>query len=194
MSYVRTCMKENYFRVHRKDFNLNKVFLTQLVDIEFEQVCLKQYFKILMFWKNVFEQETTLEQDLELLRASREGGFELPEGMQLTEAQMFAVILRSERKKIIRSQIDLVAYLQKVLRESFQLKSMASANAPQKDLDRAFQSIYLQLSQAEKDDVDQTGNFKSEEAESEYQNKRFCLRHYLKSVFELQTVGYTEYT
>ena len=96
-------MKENYFRVHRKDFNLNKVFLTQLVDIEFEQVCLKQYFKILMFWKNVFEQETTLEQDLELLRASREGGFELPEGMQLTEAQMFAVILRSERKKIIRS-------------------------------------------------------------------------------------------
>jgi hypothetical protein len=91
-----------------------KMLLTRIYedDLEFEMECLKMYKRILQYFKKQMESSSTLEADMKLLKAppgQRRGG------VRLTSNETMAVTYRVERKKIIRSQLELIRYLMKVV-------------------------------------------------------------------------------
>mmetsp|Transcript_14219 Transcript_14219/g.24181 ORF Transcript_14219/g.24181 Transcript_14219/m.24181 type:complete len:187 (+) Transcript_14219:1793-2353(+) len=183
-------MKENYFSKYNRSF-LNKVLLTQIVDLEFEAVCLNRYLEVIKSIQRQLESVTTLEQDLALLKDAAESEREDSEDtlnlIKLTPNQRFYVTFRVERKRVIRSQIDMATYLLRVLEESYQVKSLASVGAPAEELDLAFQRIYMQHSDMEaKIDVDEKGNFLDEDREHWYFYRRLGVKDYLRQVFEMQ--------
>ena len=79
--------------------------------------------------------------------------------LKLSIRQKFAVIYRSERKKIIRSQLDIIRYLRKVLDQSKDVKN--------------FKETYLEPMANE--NVNDDG----------YIYRRLCLRDYLLQIFTL---------
>ena len=60
------------------------------------------------------------------------------------------VIYRSERKKILRSQFDLLKFLKVVLEESKTLNEMVDENSNMDVVNKTFQKIYLSPSDQEK--------------------------------------------
>lgn len=87
--------------------------LTQPKDIEFEKFCLRKYLELLKWLKGKHERLSTLETDLSMLDEKTEVD------LQLTDNQRFAVVYRSEKKKIIRSQIEIATYLLQVIEDSY---------------------------------------------------------------------------
>ena len=78
---------------------------TVVTDLEEERTVLRLYHKALVHILKHFEAQTTLEQDLEQLCSD-----------ELTDWKMrFVLIYRSERKKIIHSQLHLISWLEHVL-------------------------------------------------------------------------------
>jgi len=78
---------------------------TKVTDLAQERKMLDLYKALLLYVLKKIEAVTTLEEDLQLLCSN-----------ELTDYKMrFAVIYRSERKKIIHSQLHLVQWLQQVL-------------------------------------------------------------------------------
>ena len=73
-------------------------------DIVFEMECLRMYKRIVQYFKKQLESSSTLESDMKLLNASTEG-------VRLSSNEKMAVTFRAEKKKIIRSQIQLIRYL-----------------------------------------------------------------------------------
>ena len=103
MSYIRYCLREGY----EKEKNI-KPLLTRIVDLDFEKMCLKRYEEIMYMVMKKLERETSLAHDLSLISENN-----------LTANQRFSVIYRSERKKIIRDQLDLIRFIIKVLDQSY---------------------------------------------------------------------------
>lgn len=97
----------------------------------------------------------------------------------LSPEQRFCVIYRSERKKILRSQVELISYLISVIEESYQLKSMKSVNASQKDIDLVYKKIYLHPMESEKIYINSEGDYIDKDEEYLYQYRRLHLRSYL---------------
>ena len=98
----------------------------------------------------------------------------------MTAEQRFCVVYRSERKKILRSQKELISFLLNVLEESYQLKSMKSVGASQADIDFVFKKIYLHPMESEKIFINSEGDFIDEDEEFWYQYRRLHLRSYLQ--------------
>lgn len=115
-----------------------------ITNLKLEALCLEKYQEIIEILKEQLESKTSLEDDLRLLEEKT---------IKLSVKQKFGVIYRSERKKIIRSQLDIVKYLRKVLAESSDTQN--------------FQKVYMQPMTNE--DV----------AEDGYIYRRLCLRDYL---------------
>ena len=78
---------------------------TKVTDLVVERKMLELYKNLMIHVLKNIEKKTTLEEDIDLLCSD-----------ELTDYQMrFAVIYRSERKKIIHSQLHLIDWLQHVL-------------------------------------------------------------------------------
>jgi len=132
------------------------------------------------------EHLSTLEADLELLTFGHPGSSKHKAFMdlKLSPHQRSAVVYRSERKKILRSQLLLVAWLRTFLDESYKVRSLMSLGAPQEDIDKAYKSIYLSYMAHECDQVDDKGEFKNEDDEHEYQFRRLLLREYFLQIYQ----------
>ena len=78
---------------------------TRVTDLDEERTVLKLYHKTLLHLLKHYEAQTTLEQDLDELSSP-----------ELSDWKMrFALIYRSERKKIIHSQLHLISWLEHLL-------------------------------------------------------------------------------
>ena len=62
----------------------------------------------------------------------------LDDSHMLTPRQYFAVILRSEKKKIIRSQIELARYLKSIITESYSISECVKLGKSVREIDLAF--------------------------------------------------------
>ena len=100
-------------------------------DLDYELDCLKSYLNLAMLIKKRLESKTTLEEDLLILEGE-------PDNWKLR----MCVIYRSEKKKIIRSQIDMILYLINVVRASKDLAKKLRAG-DFKLVDQSFKSIYM---------------------------------------------------
>jgi len=95
-----------YFRFLLKgQTQKKKLLFTKPKELKTELMCLEQYLKLVNYLKHELELETTLEQDLELLKINNFN----------TVNQKFGVIYRAERKKILHSQVDVVKWMIKVI-------------------------------------------------------------------------------
>ena len=181
MCYLRSLLKEVYLR--QKRIKKGKLLLTRIVDLEFERKCLDRYLQVITYQTHQLEKGTTLEADQELLS----GETELAKEVNLTSEQKFCVVYRSERKKILRSQKELVSFLLNVLEESYQLKSLKSVGAPKHEIDLLFKKIYLHPMESEKIYINSDGDFIDAEEEYWYQYRRLHMRSYLQQIFQIQT-------
>ena len=91
-----------------------------------------------------YESITTLEQDLEFLNDKE---------MPLSENQRYFVVLRSEKKKILHSQLYLAQYLLKLVKKCTKLRDLALAD--KKAAAEQFKEAYLVLMDDETENRDE---------------------------------------
>lgn len=80
------------------------MLLSRPTNVLVELSVIKMYRSILLYVQSQLEEDTTLEQDLDLLKV--EGNF----------YRKMAIVYRSERKKIVRNQLSLITWLIEILR------------------------------------------------------------------------------
>ena len=85
-----------------------RILLTRPTNLFYEQYVFNFYLQVLQYISDQQNKVTTLEEDLELLERGEPGNPNPPISFELR----MAVTYRAEKKKIIRSQINLI---QKVL-------------------------------------------------------------------------------
>ena len=141
--------------------------LSEPVDIQFETYVLQFYREIVKGFSKAAEKMTTLEVDLAMLAGQTNVK------MELTAEQRFAVIYRSERKQILRSQLELAEFLLQLLNKVSKPCS-----------DKAFKHLYLSPLPSEQQQM-HNGQFTSLSFEHEYQVRRLFLRRYLLCIFKL---------
>lgn len=84
-----------------EDDTLMNMNFTKVTDLDMERRVFDLYKRFLIYILKRFEAETTLEQDMILLNSD-----------ELTDWKMrTAIIYRSERKKILHSQLHLITWL-----------------------------------------------------------------------------------
>lgn len=118
MSYLRSSLRRDYFE-YARDQSSKHILLNQPVDTDFERHSLQYYKAIIEHTLALAEQSTSLEMDLQLLDS----------GQVQSLNQLFAVIYRSERKKILHNQLDLVNFMIRVVENSEQIKVMCADKA-----------------------------------------------------------------
>ena len=96
--------------------------MTRMSNLAFERHCLKRYEEIIQSLMKRLEEMSTLEEDLKLLAVSTPNG-NVKAKARLTPNQRCALIYRIERNRIIKSQLEIIRYLQQVFDLSFLMKS-----------------------------------------------------------------------
>lgn len=127
MAYLRTSLKEDYFE-HKQGKSSKHIFVTEPVDLDFELHCLSFYHQIIKKFSAEAEKQSTLEVDQNMLKKTT------TVTLNLTPQQRFAVVYRSERKRILRAQLEICAYLTKVVHESFEIRHLTSVSIAFKDI------------------------------------------------------------
>ena len=117
ISYLRTFCKKSFFaeqmsRDPEWQGPQKRLLITRPTNLKYELYCFKYYLQIVHFLSDHFSRVATLEEDLELL-TSGEPGSALP---QIPFQLRMAVVYRSEKKKILRSQENLVRKIIEVLK------------------------------------------------------------------------------
>mmetsp|Transcript_16492 Transcript_16492/g.28005 ORF Transcript_16492/g.28005 Transcript_16492/m.28005 type:complete len:226 (-) Transcript_16492:159-836(-) len=151
LGYLRQVQKESFFS---KDSPMIKaILLTKVRDLEFELACMKMYVRIVnFFFFKTEEQQTSLEADLKLRSQFKvqeelksKGKFEgYLEGSEISWNMYMALIYRIERKKILRSQLELGVFLINILEWALaQLKLLQTGQKKQADIEREFKALYL---------------------------------------------------
>ena len=100
--------------------------------------------------------------------------------MPLGENQRYLVVLRSEKKKILYSQLFLAQYLLKLVKKCIQLRDLALAD--KEAAVEQFKEAYLEL-------MDDESENRDEAAERRYQYRRFFMKDYLKQLQQLVING-----
>ena len=116
MAYIRNSLKDEFCKMEENKA-IEIEYISEITNINFELVCIERYKEILKTLLAQKEKNSTLEDDLSILT-------EEVETLKLSWPQRCAVILRSEKKKILIGQIDIIEYLQKVISETITLKDM----------------------------------------------------------------------
>lgn len=117
------------------------ILITKAANLDFESVCLAKYEEIMDFFVSHTEKLSTFEADQELLTFGQPGSNpnKVFVDLKLSTNQRYAVVYRSERKKILRSQLFLISWLRTFLEQSYKVRSLMSVNAPRADIDREYQ-------------------------------------------------------
>ena len=153
------------------DANPDDMNFTKVIDLDQERKVLELYKKILIFVLRKTEAITTLEYDLQLLCSED----------QLTDWQMrFAVIYRSERKKILHSQLHLITWLLHVI-------NVCDQGPGRDELSYYFKFITFGKTEFEEQllsnkDLSEKQQTKHEE---DYFLRRIFAGDYLKDIYEL---------
>ena len=156
--------------------------LTKISDIDFELFCLLKYQEVVAALCADLESKTTLESDLALLSG---------QVTTLAGNQYMAVLYRSERKKILRSQAHLIGYLVKVMEASADLELQKLQSPDPAALAAAFKTMYMAPTDLEKEQLDDDQKFKSEEDEFWFYYRRLNVCQYLREIFAGRTDGLT---
>jgi len=112
VSYLRSVCKTSFFDSRKLKIQRNaskKVLLTKPVNLFYEQYVFMYYKQVLKFIQANIEKTSTLEKDLELLD-------EGPHAPKISFELKMVLVYRSEKKKIIRSQIHLIDHVLDVLK------------------------------------------------------------------------------
>ena len=186
LCYIRSCLKEEFLRQNPK-IKHHEILITRVTNLDFESLCLAKYEEMIDFFVSNTERHSTLEADQELLSFGQPGSnpHKAFVDLKLSTNQRFAVIYRSERKKILRSQLFLIAWMRSLLEQSYKVRSLLSVNAPRADVDRQFQQVYLSYMGHEAKQVNESGEFAEPEQEHWYFFRRLFVREYLQQVFQL---------
>jgi len=115
------------------------------MNIEFEMLCLNRYKDIITYQHEVLEAPSTLEEDLDLLKSAQDSTD--PEAPKLSPNSYNALLYRTERKKIVRSQLDLINYLIQVVVQSEEIASDMQEGAKKFEIDAVFKRIYFTKSE-----------------------------------------------
>ena len=107
MSVLRSVMKATFCHNHPK-VNPKSIMLTKIVNLDLEKVCLDKYHNTVKSQLTRLEKLSTLEADQELLE-------DQVENLKLSVNQKFALVYRSEQKKILRSNLEIVSFLRECL-------------------------------------------------------------------------------
>lgn len=143
---------------------------TKVTDLEEERTVLRLYHKTLVHILKHFEAKTTLQQDLELLCSE-----------ELSDWKMrFVLIYRSERKKIIHSQLHLISWLEHVLAVCDQSPSCEEFPYYYRFVTFKKTEFEEQLHAAEGFSDKQRTKY-----EEDYFLRRIFAKDYLKAVYEL---------
>ena len=109
--------------------------MTRPVNLFYERYVFTHYLQILNFVQAQLDKGATLEQDMELLRRGEPGSDLAPIHFELR----MAVIYRAEKKKILRSQINLVKMVLHILKAAEDVLLNPEAT----DKSRAYQELLL---------------------------------------------------
>ena len=105
--FLRSTCKKSFFTLqHAKGQAMfsNRILLTRPQNLKYEQFIFDYYLQILKFIQDQLNRVGTLEQDLEILKSGEPGSANPSISFELR----MAVVYRSEKKKILRSQINVV--------------------------------------------------------------------------------------
>lgn len=174
LGYLRTIFKTYFLRERKPGVS---VLLTKPKDLDYEIFIMQKYQEFCKHLLSKKESRTgALEEDLTLIKNWQELGLSFPRKM--------AVVYRSEKKKILHTNIDLCGYLLKILKYLKEKKE---------EKKQVKQDEYRKLCLERTDLEQQPGLFKrwvhngdaifSEE--DEYFRRRLGLRAYLKDLAEL---------
>ena len=106
LGYLRTIFKTYFLRERKPGVS---VLLTKPKDLDYEIFIMQKYQEFCKHLLSKKESRTgTLEEDLTLVKNWQELGLSFPRKM--------AVVYRSEKKKILHTNIDLCGYLLKILK------------------------------------------------------------------------------
>ena len=115
IAYFRQIKKEVYFGEGNP--YLKQILLSQVKDLEFELHCMKMYLKMMNYLLFKLENNyTPLEDDLkEIMRFKEQEDMKLrnlkPEGEPISFKTYMGLVYRTERKIIVRSQIEICLFL-----------------------------------------------------------------------------------
>ena len=105
LAYLRSLLKKAYYGAKTEDV----VRLTRVTDLKFELYCLEFYEQLVNHLVETYEQFSTLEHDMDLLSKPFDSYY-----------RKMAVLFRSERKKIIRSQRTVVRFVIKLIQKTIE--------------------------------------------------------------------------
>ena len=105
MAYLRAVCQTQYQKTY--DGHLKDTLLSKPSNLKYEKYCVTYYEQLVKFLQSNLERKYTLEADLETLADT--------DGQKLSWAAKMALVYRIEKKKIIRNQIELIAYVRRIL-------------------------------------------------------------------------------
>ena len=102
MAYIRSSFRGTYPKVGKYHLiNGKRLLITGVVNLQFEKKCLKRYEQIVLYIVKCLEEATSLEDDLEIINNNH----------NLSTLEYFAIIYRSEKKKTLWAQLELVQFM-----------------------------------------------------------------------------------
>jgi len=119
IAVLRSVCKKSFFNIQSRKNAINKtstnfvrkLLISRPTTILYEQFVMTYYLQVCNFIQLQMNKVSTLEQDLEMLKRGEPGH----PGQPLEFRVRMAVVYRSEKKKILRSQINLIQKVQHVL-------------------------------------------------------------------------------
>jgi len=107
-SYFREVVRETF---EVDDLPRNKIFLTKAINLKFEAKVIELYKQLIEYLINTNEQETTLEDDLKILRS---GKLHSDSTNEISFPQRMMILYRTEKKRILHAQLEQISLLQNI--------------------------------------------------------------------------------
>ena len=110
--------------------------------------------------------------------------------------EYMALVYRSEMKKTMKAQVELIKFVQKVLQGSLELfEEMREEGADVEDAKVYFKEIYMEKmpSEIKECEDDGKGDFVDPEALGWYHYRRLYMRNYLQSIYQIELKTFEDY-
>ena len=189
LGYLRTVFK-NYYILSQRERLISsaklhespqqvEILLTKPKDINFEIFIFEKYLALMEHLKTTKEKSKTLEDDLSLLEDYQRKGVSFEE--------RFVIRYRAEKKKIIRSNIDLAQFVLGILRK---LNEQMDKNTQKNSLtEEEFKQAYMSKSKLEEEGVFRRWIIGMDfDEEENFYRRRLQIRDYLKDLAELTSI------
>lgn len=102
ISYFREIVRETF---EFDELPRNKIFLTKAINLKFEAKVIVLYKQLIEYLIMISEKETTLEDDLEILRSGR---LSSESDKKICFPVRMMVLYRLEKKRILHAQLELI--------------------------------------------------------------------------------------